>query len=499
MLNLLPETLNNPAAAGVSRSCGIACQPESATAPEASGSAETHDFAEFLPEKSGEVKKNHHKSTEEPSQHSKTLDTGLGVRASHDTVHEKQTATKASGRSVPFHTTPNPALLKTKSGAPPALAGAGFLSSNRKASVGNPSSKASIRIKELTGVPQKTEVKQPSQTEELLSPKLGRTAEGGGRPLLSLGHASVVRTGAESSPQVLTADTDLNASSLETIQKVIDHKPDRIPVSELARHFKTVVVVKNSSGEAKSSNLGAPTSVGGNDSSLLKREESAQEAGTTEKPQVNTNAVKSGVRDGDKHDAANSDNKENNHTPESRSHAAEKSHTVIDGKQGDVLKAYKTPAQQSSSAARQGSRSQSSLPQPDRTELVSNIKLNLAAGRNELVLRLKPEVLGKALIIFNQGKDGLKLEFRIDHPDVRRVIEAEAVQLREALNAAGIQTSSIEVRVADEDNKRFTQTDENSEHKKQNKEQSRDEDNHQPGEHPLKPRYFGYNSFDIAA
>ena len=98
MLNLLPETLNNPG--GASGSCRIVCQPESAATPEASGSTKSRAFAEFLPEKSGKDKKNHNESTEKPSQHSQTSDTRTGVQASYGTVSEKRTTTNASRLSA---------------------------------------------------------------------------------------------------------------------------------------------------------------------------------------------------------------------------------------------------------------------------------------------------------------------------------------------------------------------------------------------------------------
>ena len=148
MLNLLPEISKNLGGTDIP-----VCQSEYAATPEASGSTKLRAFAELLPDKSGKVKKKHNKSTEETSQHSQTTDTRMGVQASLWSVsfsRQQQTATNALGRSIPFHTftlshfhtTSNPALHKTKRGATPAFAGAGFLASNKKASDGNPGSRA---------------------------------------------------------------------------------------------------------------------------------------------------------------------------------------------------------------------------------------------------------------------------------------------------------------------------------------------------------------------
>jgi len=141
-----------------------------------------------------------------------------------------------------------------------------------------------------------------------------------------------------------------------------------------------------------------------------------------------------------------------------------------------------------------------SIPSVDRGELVSSIKMTLTNGRGEMVLQLKPEVLGRALIILRQGENGLKLEFEVEHQEARQIIEAETPQLREALNAAGIQTASIEVRTSDPHQGRFAQTNDSSQRNGQHNGRDDDESgSHQRQEHTSHPRFFGYNSFDIAA
>ncbi|HHE46189.1 MAG TPA: flagellar hook-length control protein FliK [Bacteroidetes bacterium] len=136
----------------------------------------------------------------------------------------------------------------------------------------------------------------------------------------------------------------------------------------------------------------------------------------------------------------------------------------------------------------------------DHGKLVSNIRMTLSSGRNELVLQLKPEVLGRALISLRQGEKGVELKFEVEHPDARRIFEAEATHLKEALNAAGIHTVSIEVRTSDSQPDRFAQTDEGSTRNRQ----QQDRGDGDPGDRRRKerfsrPRFFGYNSFDIAA
>jgi len=140
-----------------------------------------------------------------------------------------------------------------------------------------------------------------------------------------------------------------------------------------------------------------------------------------------------------------------------------------------------------------------STPSVDRGDLVNSIKMTLTNGRGEMVLQLKPEVLGRALIILRQGTNGLKLEFEVEHPEARQIIEAEMPQLREALTAAGIQTASIEVRTSDSHQERFAQTNDGSQRNRQHNGRDDESGSQQRQEHTSRPRFLGYNSFDIAA
>jgi len=151
----------------------------------------------------------------------------------------------------------------------------------------------------------------------------------------------------------------------------------------------------------------------------------------------------------------------------------------------------------------QAAQSRAAPPQPvpvDPGALVSGIKLSLSEGRSELVLRLRPEVLGRAIVSLRYLEDGLRLEFQLERPEARQAIEAESAKLKEALAAAGFQTVSIEVRIPDPDGERPDLHDDDEDRRQSSRDQ---DDNNPDSEHRQQqnrpPLMFGYNTFDIAA
>ena len=138
----------------------------------------------------------------------------------------------------------------------------------------------------------------------------------------------------------------------------------------------------------------------------------------------------------------------------------------------------------------------------DPSNFVSHVRMSLSSGRGEITIRLKPEILGSALISLRQEEDGLKIEFEVETPAARQILEAQTPQLKDALINAGIEITQIEIRIADHSQERFAPTDDKSSGNRQqagsnnNPKGEESSDQSQPNTYP---RYLGYNTFDIAA
>lgn len=143
-----------------------------------------------------------------------------------------------------------------------------------------------------------------------------------------------------------------------------------------------------------------------------------------------------------------------------------------------------------------------SMPQPpiDQAKLVDNIKLTLTSGRSELTIQLKPEVLGSALVTLRKTDNGLELEFQVESAHAKQAIEVEVPQIREALAAVGIHTSSIDVKTSDFNPERFSTPENGGNGQRGQGKQDRSSANaEQQIDNLRKFRNLGYNTFEIAA
>ncbi len=179
------------------------------------------------------------------------------------------------------------------------------------------------------------------------------------------------------------------------------------------------------------------------------------------------------------------------------------------GKQDTVLPQTSTPVADTAKPSEQPAKFQSAqkhtVPQAkpeqvDVADLVREVKLSVREGRSEIVMRLKPEILGKALVSLKQIGETLKVVFSIERLEARIAIEGEAAHIKENLQAAGFQNVQVEVKTHDGGSSK-------SEFSQQQDDSRRDSSSRQgreeapPDRHHYRPgkRMFGYNTFDIAA
>jgi len=133
-------------------------------------------------------------------------------------------------------------------------------------------------------------------------------------------------------------------------------------------------------------------------------------------------------------------------------------------------------------------------------DLTRQIKFNLESGRRELIVHLKPEILGRAMILMQQDAGGLSLEFQLEREASRQAVEAQTQRLQEALADLGFNNVTISVKaVGDEASSWAGQTSPDGDHRerRQSKSSPAESPESQPGS--AYPRMFGYNTFEIAA
>lgn len=145
-------------------------------------------------------------------------------------------------------------------------------------------------------------------------------------------------------------------------------------------------------------------------------------------------------------------------------------------------------------------RAQHQPPPPiDPGKLVNAVRMTLTDGGGEVVLRLKPELLGRALITLHQEEDSLHVRFSLERPEARQVIEAEAARLKDALVAAGFQEVIFEFRASDEA-AGWAERAHDDPRGRQDPRREGDSSGEQPQQRrEPRPLMLGYNTFDIAA
>lgn len=137
----------------------------------------------------------------------------------------------------------------------------------------------------------------------------------------------------------------------------------------------------------------------------------------------------------------------------------------------------------------------------NHAELVHSIRYTLSSGKSDLVLRLRPEVLGRALITLHHSKGALHLNFQVQEPAARVAIEAEATRLKDTLVNAGFGNVTIDVKSGDgqtrQDN--FTFDDAKDRQPSSGNPQHQEPEPKQDTTSPEKQLMLGYNTFELVA
>ncbi len=135
-------------------------------------------------------------------------------------------------------------------------------------------------------------------------------------------------------------------------------------------------------------------------------------------------------------------------------------------------------------------------------ELLNGVKLTLKQGGSQLLMQLKPEVLGRALVSMKHLEGKLSLEFLVEHESARQTIQSEASHLKETLVSVGFTEVVIDVKTMPPTP---FQTDVESGESQLHQEQSRNGDGNerqaQEEQERLsrKPLMLGYNTFELIA
>lgn len=102
-------------------------------------------------------------------------------------------------------------------------------------------------------------------------------------------------------------------------------------------------------------------------------------------------------------------------------------------------------------------------------QIVDKVKINLENFKQEIKIKLKPEILGELLLKMEMEKGSILAKIMVDNYKTKEIIEANLYQLREDMRENGLEIKTFEVFVGtSEDFKKESDLDFNS-NKKQNK------------------------------
>jgi len=87
---------------------------------------------------------------------------------------------------------------------------------------------------------------------------------------------------------------------------------------------------------------------------------------------------------------------------------------------------------------------------PQVTQIARDISAQLLRGNTEMRIALKPEHLGEMRVKVVLDADSVSMSVRVESAPVKTMLEASAVQLRDALMQHGIKVGSFDVNVQDQ-------------------------------------------------
>lgn len=80
-------------------------------------------------------------------------------------------------------------------------------------------------------------------------------------------------------------------------------------------------------------------------------------------------------------------------------------------------------------------------------EVISNVRIMLSAGKSEMVMKLRPEHLGKLEIKLRKVGDKLTGRFKVENSKAKRILESQLPQLQQGLEEQGIHIEEFSVLV----------------------------------------------------
>ena len=106
-------------------------------------------------------------------------------------------------------------------------------------------------------------------------------------------------------------------------------------------------------------------------------------------------------------------------------------------------------------------------------EVVGKVKLMLSTNKNEMVMRLAPEHLGKLEIRLKKEGDKLIGRFKVQSTEAKRALETQFSQLQQGLEEQGIKVEEFSILVDDQSSAESTFTFNEGRNQQQNSDESR--------------------------
>jgi flagellar hook-length control protein FliK len=73
------------------------------------------------------------------------------------------------------------------------------------------------------------------------------------------------------------------------------------------------------------------------------------------------------------------------------------------------------------------------------------VRVAVLRGGDQVTVQLEPETLGKVRVVLVHGEEGVRASFRVENPLTQQSLQADAPQLKHALEARGVNVAHISV------------------------------------------------------
>ena len=78
-------------------------------------------------------------------------------------------------------------------------------------------------------------------------------------------------------------------------------------------------------------------------------------------------------------------------------------------------------------------------------QIVEKVKIDLSNTKNEIRVRLKPEVLGEMTMNIEVAKGAVTAKIMVDNQRTKEIIEGNLIQLKEGIKDTGLEIKTVEV------------------------------------------------------